>query len=471
MFVTSIAVQLADNLPASRCYIRDAVAERSNIARQSLRDQWQHLILHPLSKLRGAGSYIIVVDALDECDNDSDIQIILQLLAEVRLSSTGVRLRVLLTSRPEVPIRHGFGQMADSEYKDVVLHNLTPSVVDDDIRLFLEHWLKKTAKDLYYADDWPGAETIQALVQSAGGLFIWAATACRFVQEGRQFADDRLRIVLKESTVTDNLSKDSSSSEDSCTDDQLEVPPEEVLDSIYLTVLKNPVRRYRKHERRKWYALMKEILGAIVLLFLPLPAASLARLLLISTEEVYRTLNELHSIIDVPQRPNCHVRLHHPSFRDFLLNKDRCRDANLQVDERQAHTTLADKCIQLLSSLLKQDICGVDDFGTSAAEIDRKQLEHCILPELQYACLYWANHLAKSGVQLRDNDKVHGFLKQHFLHWLEALSWVGKVSEGIYAISSLESIALVSTFCNMLALLLKTCRQATVLLFTHLSTT
>lgn len=68
MFVTSIAVQLADNVPASRCHIRDAIAERSGIARQSFRDQWHHLILYPLSKLREATSYILVVDALDECD-------------------------------------------------------------------------------------------------------------------------------------------------------------------------------------------------------------------------------------------------------------------------------------------------------------------------------------------------------------------------------------------------------------------
>ncbi|XP_014561696.1 hypothetical protein COCVIDRAFT_85820 [Bipolaris victoriae FI3] len=442
MFVTSIAVQLADNIPASRRHIRDAIAERSGIARQSLRDQWQHLILRPLSKLHEAGSYIIVVDALDECDNDSDIQIIVQLLAEVRPSLVGVQLRVLLTSRSEVPIRHGFGQMVDSKHKDVVLHNISPSVVDHDIRIFLEYWLRTMAKDCYYADDWPGAETIGKLVQSAGGLFIWAATAYRFIQQGRPFPDDRLRVVLNDSAVTGCLFKDSSSSEDSYIDDQFEIPPEKRLDSIYLTVLKRPVRRYRKYERKKWYALMKEILGAIILLYSPLSATSLAQLLLISTEEVYRTLDELHSILDVPQRPTYHVRLHHPSFRDFLLNKDRCRDANLWVDKKQAHKALADKCIQLLSRLLKQDICGAGFSNEHMAWMKRKQLEHSILPEIQYACLYWTNHLAESGVQLRDNDKVHEFLKQHFLHWLEALSWMGKVSEGIYAISSLESIAL-----------------------------
>ncbi|KAF1972600.1 hypothetical protein BU23DRAFT_154871 [Bimuria novae-zelandiae CBS 107.79] len=83
-FVTSIAVQLADNTTTSRQHIRDAVAERGNIAQQSLRDQWQRLVLRPLSKLHEPGPYIIVIDALDECDNDDNVQIIVRLLAEAR---------------------------------------------------------------------------------------------------------------------------------------------------------------------------------------------------------------------------------------------------------------------------------------------------------------------------------------------------------------------------------------------------
>jgi hypothetical protein len=96
-FVTSIAVQLAHNVPASRQHVSDAVAERSNIASQALRDQWQQLVLRPLSKLRESGqepeTYTIVVDVLDECDNEYDVRIIVQLLAEVRSSITGVRVQ------------------------------------------------------------------------------------------------------------------------------------------------------------------------------------------------------------------------------------------------------------------------------------------------------------------------------------------------------------------------------------------
>ncbi|KAF1936927.1 hypothetical protein EJ02DRAFT_459112 [Clathrospora elynae] len=86
-FMTSIAVQLARNVPALRQHVSDAVVERDDIASQSLRDQWHHLVLGPLSKLSDndcPASLVLVVDALDECDSDGNIRIFVQLLAEAQ---------------------------------------------------------------------------------------------------------------------------------------------------------------------------------------------------------------------------------------------------------------------------------------------------------------------------------------------------------------------------------------------------
>jgi hypothetical protein len=105
---------------------------------------------------------------------------------------------------------------------------------------------------------------------------------------------------------------------------------------------------------------------------------------------------------------------------------------------------LADSCIQLMSASLKQDICELDTPGALVADIKSSQVEHSLPPELQYACLYWIQHLHKSNTQLRNNDQVYQFLQEHLLHWLEALGWMRKMSEVIYAISSLECITAVS---------------------------
>jgi hypothetical protein len=76
-FFTSIAVQLASKSRILRRYICEAIAKHSDIARQSPRDQWYQLVLGPLSKLDDSSSqsYIIVVDALDECDNKNGLRL------------------------------------------------------------------------------------------------------------------------------------------------------------------------------------------------------------------------------------------------------------------------------------------------------------------------------------------------------------------------------------------------------------
>jgi NACHT domain len=140
MFVTSIAWQMASNIPHLQHHIHNAFTEHRNITSQSLRDQWQQLVLYPLSKLSENGNqsvYILVVDALDECDNDNNIRIVIHLLAEARSLKT-TRLRIFLTSRPEIPIRNGFCQIPDAEHRDFLLHNISPSIVDHDLSIFFE---------------------------------------------------------------------------------------------------------------------------------------------------------------------------------------------------------------------------------------------------------------------------------------------------------------------------------------------
>jgi hypothetical protein len=190
--------------------------------------------------------------------------------------------------------------------------------------------------------------------------------------------------------------------------------------------------------------MLRHVLGSIVALFSPLSARSLSRLLHVPKEDVDQTLEDLHAIMDIPDDPTRPLRLHHPSFRDFLLNKNRCRDPNFCVDEKEAHRTLAEDCIQLMLTSLKQDICGVGAPGTLVTDMESSRVEQYLPPEVQYACLNWVQHIQKSETHLCDDEQVHMFLQKHLLHWLEALSLMGKTSEGVVAISSLESYVQVS---------------------------
>ncbi|RDW67886.1 hypothetical protein BP6252_09282 [Coleophoma cylindrospora] len=422
LFFTSIAVQLANNIPSLGRYICDAIAERKDVGSQSLRDQWTQLVLNPLSKLGGNGSgssYLLIVDALDECEDDRNVRVILQLLAEAQILRT--RLRVFLTSRPEIPIRHSMYEIPQAKHKDFVLHNISPPVVDHDITVFLEYKLGIIQQEWTLGADWPGEQALRQLVQNASGLFIWAATAYRFIKDGKEYAERRLALILQsETTIT---------------------APERHLDEIYNTVLKNSISHYYdEFEKEDKLVRLKAVLGSIVILFSQLSTSSINRLLHVKWAR--QSLDHLHAILDVPEDEDHLLRLHHPSFHDFLLNKDRCI-SDFYVEESLAHQTLADSCIRLMSNSLSQDICGQKAPGTLAAKIESSQIEQCLPPELQYACLYWIQHLQRSNTQLSDPGSVYQFLQYHFLHWLEALSWIGKTSEGILAISSLEALILV----------------------------
>ena len=428
-FVTTLAVQLALHVPLVQQHICDAVAERRNIASQSLVDQWRQLVLGPLLKLDGRDTcllYIVVLDALDECEGENDVKIILRLLAEARLLKK-VRLRVLITSRPEVPIRYGFSQIPKAEHCDFILHDIEAAIVNHDISIFLDTELASIGQEWALGAGWPGKQALRQLVLNASGLLIWAATACRFIREGRGFAAKRLSMILDGGTSTSAA--------------------EQQLNKVYLTVLKNSVpREYLEEEKQEMYLLLKQVLGTIVALYSPLSICLLSRLLHLPTENIEGGFADLHAILDIPQDTRRPLRLHHPSFRDFLIDEERCRDLDspspFWVDENETHLELARRCIQLMSSpgKLKENICNLPNPGFLRRDIDDQIIADCLPKEVQYACHYWVDHLEHGSGYICDGSDVYIFLQRFFLYWLEAMSLVGLISESIHMIRKLQSL-------------------------------
>jgi hypothetical protein len=310
-------------------------------------------------------------------------------------------------------------------YQDFILHNISQSVIEHDLTAFLHHELAIIKRNHGFASDWPGQQTIALLVQKAGGLFIWAATVCRFVSGGPRFTKRRLSLILQ--------------------GDSSWMSAERKLDEIYLTILAHSVGGdYNESEKEELYGMFKLIVGAIVIIFEALSADILAKLLDISKEEIGQTLYDLHSLLEVLESQEYPIRLLHPSFRDFLLDKQRCQDQQFWVDEKEAHRILAVSCLRLMSEHLKRDICGLHSPGALATEVHDDQITKCLPKELQYACRYWVEHLQRSEAHLGDNIQTYYFLQKHFLHWLEALALMRKIADGAIMLSALESIFTVS---------------------------
>ena len=187
------------------------------------------------------------------------------------------------------------------------------------------------------------------------------------------------------------------------------------------------------------------IVGSIVTLAEPLSVTSLAALLNMNRGTIGLRLRPLHSVLRVPADPETPVRTLHLSFSEFLLS-DKLRNRPFGVDGPATHRMLLTKCLELLSGPggLRENLCDLSYPGQQRREIDPIVINEHLSPALQYACRYWVHHAQYSKVQIHDDDEVYVFLREHFLHWLEALSLMNRLAEVIGHVGVLQSLVSVS---------------------------
>ena len=119
-------------------YVRKALETDPTISGKAIKNQFEKLILQPLAGFRNriCTPLIIVVDALDKCENDSYVKLIVHLLLQARFVRT-VNVRVFVISRPKLPILLGFKEVLEDTYQDIVLHNIPHSIIEHNIAVYL----------------------------------------------------------------------------------------------------------------------------------------------------------------------------------------------------------------------------------------------------------------------------------------------------------------------------------------------
>lgn len=444
----TIAAQLVRRLPSTSRHVQSAIDDADaslDVTKSPRKQQFEKLILGPLRKIdddsKTPMTIVIVIDALDECDQNKSVEHILDVLPDVK-QLMSIKVKFLVTSRPEGYICDAMDQCHVTDHREILPLHKEP-MTKTDILVFVRSKLEEFRDDLNQKTSrksqrlpagWPGEDKITGLVKMAVPLFIFAATACRFIEDKRITGtpSERLERILRQETW-DHKSQ---------------------ITATYLPALEQMVYQLTGVEKDRSIREFKTVVGPIVLLAKPLSANSLAALLGISIEIVDKRLDWLHSVLSIPSDPHDSITLFHLSFRDFLVDPEKSAN-KFYIDEKQVHQALAENCIQLMSKCFKPesgtdrpkaliDICDTSQPGTLVTKVDSKQVKQHLLPEMQYACLYWILHLQKNNSQLHDNDQVHCFLQKHLLHWLEALGWMGRVSESVHAITSLESFISVS---------------------------
>jgi hypothetical protein len=434
-FFPTIAARLVDSIPPLEDHVCKSLDEfgklgKTKIEEKALEQQFQALILTPLQNFSEQCSdtwtKVIVIDALDECEDDKDIRKICDLLLKLHGLRT-VRLRVFLTSRYVHPIFGTFKSVQKQHYACRRLSLLEDFVHEtkDDIFAYLRERFHTIKDDSEITEDpWPTPEDLHRLLTLAttpSPLFIYASTLCLFVEDRKREPTEQLELWLQ--NIDGNASQ---------------------FNQIYLPIIRqvlfdneNPTPL---DSNEKSQAL--QILGSIILLAIPLPAPCLAALLKMKPRRVSSWLKNFRAVLNVPDDDKAPVEILHKSFSDFLLGDEGTGTVNFRVNAVETHTMLASKCIQRMTSDngLRKDICDIREPGKSRAELDKAVITCNIPPDLDYSCLYWVYHLQHSGQRITDGDEVYTFLYSFFLYWLEALSLTGRISQATGMIDGLLTI-------------------------------
>ncbi|KAI9839239.1 MAG: hypothetical protein M1819_003233 [Sarea resinae] len=431
-FFPTITRELVLKIPRLDVLIAGVISSDPFIFDKSLGEQFDKLIYQPLQKVNIDSSdfptLVLVVDALDECEKESDVKAILDLwsrLAHIK----AICVKLFLTSRPDLPIQLGFKNMSVNAHQDMILHDEVPrTTIQHDISVFMTDAFSKIRKEynddppsgVALSDDWPGDKDLQTLVETAVPLFIIAATVCRFVGDANWDAQERLMTVLQYQT-----------------EGYLEQ-----MEKTYLPVLTQlPATLSNSNDQDRLYHEFQRIVGSIVVLAEPLSMASLTVLLNESQGTIRLRLRPLHSVLHVPADAETPIRPLHLSFREFLLS-EKIQDKPFGIDGPATHRMLLSKCLQLLSGCtgLRENLCNLEYPGQPRRELDPALINERLSPVLQYACRYWVHHVQHSMARIHDDDEVHAFLQKHFLHWLEALSFMNRIAEAISHIGALQSL-------------------------------
>ena len=384
--------------------------------------QLEKLIVKPLEALQGAiPPCVVVIDALDECQDGGATSTILASLAQY--INKLVPVRFLITSRPDHHVFNSFEQSPLNEVtKRLVLHEIEPRVVAKDIQLFLKSSLKAT-RQMYKLDElWPSEQEVNALVQLSSGLFIFAATAISFIQH-ESYNDPQGQLARLLNAVVNS-----------------DYSTHKLLDWLYLQVLKNAYPDISA----EFAGRLKLVLGSIVYFQDPLSASDIEWLLK-PTLSLQTTLRHLHSIVILPSNQHECVQLIHPSFKDFLTDPKRCSNPYFLVNTKMQHSMLAQSCLNAMK-ILKRNICRIKPWKAhNEVENFPALLQQYIPSALQYACRHWASHFSQALLTDGLLDSLEEFCKSHLLYWVEVCSLLGGLHDVLLALKDVHQSLLVSS--------------------------
>ena len=416
----TLAFQLAHKYPKFRSTLVPLLRSNPDIAHEFLYSQMESLIVGPLSS--SDISTVIIIDALDECVDEDPQSAILSVMG--RLVEDIPNVKFLITGRPEPRIQSGFRLGLLRPLTDVfVLHEVDPSVVNTDIRLFLEHGLQELAeRHGIEQDGWPTEEHLDLLCKRAGGLFVYAVATVKFLDHSFLAPSDQLDIIMKSPGSTAH-------------EGQANLQLGTTLDSLYISALQAAFNRATVGDDEK----VRLVIGAVVLAVDPLPPSAIAGLVNIGKHQVMKLLQLIWSLLKLTEDPDSPVLPFHKSFPDFIVDPLRCSNERFYISPSIGHLKLALGCLRLMNDSLEQNLLSLPDYSLNSEVKDLEvRINGHISLSLKYACKSWHNHLTEVKEDITAIiPALESFLQVGFLAWLEVLSVIGDASGAVLALEKL----------------------------------
>jgi NACHT domain len=420
LIFTTIAHQLAMYNSLFRDQVAEVLRSQPDIGSADVSFQLEELIVNPLCALGSSFSpCLVILDALDECKESGITSLILSSLSRHvdKISS----LCFLVTSRPESHITTAFKcNPLNSVTQKLILHEVQLDIVQNDIQNYLSSRFTLTRLAYHGLEEtWPNQADIQALAQLSAGLFIFAATSVRFIEDPNYSNPaGQLATLLSNQSGLINPSS-----------------PYHHLDQLYIQVLDKAFPNMSDMLSQQ----LKKVLGTIVFLQNPLCLSAVASLLSLESDVICNVLSHLQSIVLTPKDDGEDIRLLHPSFADFITDLTRCNNPKLWVCSRTQHTRLACVCLEAMMKLHK-NMCDLQNPILPNEEIKdlQERINKHIPQHLQYACQHWAWHLSNGVVTDNILKLLQEFCFKQLLYWVEVCSLMGSLRNALIGLESVQ---------------------------------
>ncbi|CAG7997477.1 unnamed protein product [Penicillium salamii] len=345
-------------------------------------------------------STYLIIDALDECT--TGLPSLLDLITQV--SSAYPQIKWIVSSRnwPNIEER------LDTTHTAPISLELNEASVSEAVSNFIQHKVHYLAKVKQYSDE--TRDTIcRHLSSNSQGTFLWVALVCQDLDRTSR------RHALKKMEV---------------------FPPG--LNALYGRMI-DQVRNSEDAES------CKRILAVMSIVYRPIAFAELASLVELPDDLSgdSEALSEIVAICGsfLTMREDTIIFVHQ-SAKEFLL-----RETQIEVFPggiAAEHQTIFSRSIEAMFKTLQRDIFRLKLPGYPIQKVIPPSPNP--LASAQYACVHWVDHLHHSGchkkkdVDIDERGCVGDFLQTRYLHWLEALSILGSISQGIEAMLKLEAL-------------------------------